>query len=140
MAQLAADEEVGPVKAERLATEQDIPLKFLLAILRELKQARLVRSTRGPEGGFELWRPANEITLADIFRAVDGPLANVRDTSLSELAYVGAAESLRDVWMAVRASLRNVLEHVTVADLAAGRLPRTVMTLARQYQEDVRYQ
>lgn len=139
MAQLAADTDDGPVTATRLADEQGIPLKFLHAVLTELKRARLVRSTRGPEGGFELMSPADRITLADVLRAVDGPLVNVHDTSLATLSYPGAARSLLDVWMAARVSLRNVFERVTIADLAAGSLPATVADLAIRYQEDVRY-
>ena len=139
LAQLAQDGVDGPVKAEHVATEQDIPLKFLLGILRELRQARLVRSTRGPEGGYELYRPASEITLADVIRAVDGPLASVRDLSLSDLRYPGPAEPLAEVWMAVRGSLRSVLEHTTLADLVADRLPRHVRKLAADYRADTRY-
>ena len=90
----------------------------------------------GREGGYVLSRPATEITLADVIRAVDGPLANVRDLSLTELSYPGAAESLRDVWMAVRGSLREVLENVTVADLATGRLPRPIKQLAERHQAE----
>jgi Rrf2 family protein len=91
MAQLAADESGEPVKADHLAREQGIPPKFLLAILHELKGARLVRSQRGLSGGFVLGGPPDRITVADIIRALDGPLANVRDTSIEELFYVGPA-------------------------------------------------
>jgi Rrf2 family protein len=139
LAQLAADGAHGPVKAEHVATEQDIPLKFLLGILRELKQARLVRSTRGPEGGYELYRPADEISLADVIRAVDGPLASVRDLSLSELSYPGPAEPLAEVWMAVRGSLRSVLESTTLADLVSDHLPAHVRKLAADYRADTRH-
>ena len=136
MAELAAGGQQGAVKAEQIAVAQDIPLNFLLGILRELRNAHLVRSQRGREGGYVLSRPAAEITLADVIRAVDGPLANVRDLSLTELSYPGAAESLRDVWMAVRGSLREVLENVTVADLASGRLPRQIKQLADRHQAE----
>jgi Rrf2 family protein len=136
MAELAAAGAHGAVKAEQIALAQDIPLNFLLGILRELRNAHLVRSHRGREGGYLLSRPAAEITLADVIRAVDGPLANVRDLSLTELSYPGAAQSLRDVWMAVRGSLREVLENVTVADLATGRLPRNVKDLAARHQAE----
>jgi Rrf2 family protein len=136
MAELAAQGSAGAVKAERIADAQDIPLNFLLGILRELRNAQLVRSVRGREGGYLLSRPAEQIALADVIRAVDGPLANVRDLSLSQLTYPGAAEALRDVWMAVRGSLREVLEHVTVADLAANRLPRHVRQLAERHQSE----
>jgi Rrf2 family protein len=136
MAELAGSRNGEAVKAEQIAVAQDIPLNFLLGILRELRNAHLVRSQRGREGGYLLSRPASEIALADVIRAVDGPLANVRDLSLSELSYPGAAEALRDVWMAVRGSLREVLENVTVGDLAAGRLPRHVKTLAARHQAE----
>jgi Rrf2 family protein len=139
LAQLAQDAADGPVKAEHVATAQDIPLKFLLGILRELKQARLVRSTRGPDGGYELYRPATEITLADVIRAVDGPLASVRDLSLSDLTYPGPAEPLAEVWMAVRSSLRSVLESITLADLVADQLPPHVRKLAADYRADTRH-
>lgn len=136
MAELAAHADEGAVKAEQIADAQDIPLNFLLGILRELRNAQLVRSVRGREGGYLLSRPAADIALADVIRAVDGPLANVRDLSLSQLSYPGAAEALRDVWMAVRGSLREVLENVTVADLAANRLPRHVRQLAERHQSE----
>ena len=136
MAELAAAQDTGPVKAEDVADAQEIPLNFLLGILRELRNAKLVRSVRGREGGYLLGRPGDQITVADVIRAVDGPLANVRDLNLSQLSYPGAAESLRDVWMAVRGSLREVLENVTVADLAAGKLPKPVRTLAERHRAE----
>src|SRR5947209_10102522 len=101
MAELAAQGQAGAVKAEHLADAQDIPLNFLLGILRELRNAHLVRSVRGRDGGYLLSRPPEQIALADVIRAVDGPLANVRDLSLSQLTYPGAAEALRDVWMEI---------------------------------------
>jgi Rrf2 family protein len=121
-------------KAEQLSASQDIPLRFLLAILRELRQHRLVLSSRGPEGGYQLARPAEEISLADIIRAIDGSLASFRDLKLSDLHYTGPAAALPDVWRAVRVSLRQVLERVTLADLAAGELPSHVVERAQQYQ------
>jgi Rrf2 family protein len=124
----------GAVKAESIATRQDISLKYLLDILRDLKRAELVRSKRGPDGGFNLSRPADEISLADVFRAVDGPLADVHDESLRGLEYPAPAQSLPLVWMAIRGSLRRVLEHVTVADLVAGELPSEVLDLADEYR------
>jgi Rrf2 family protein len=136
MAELAAGGADGAVKAEQIAVAQDIPLNFLLGILRELRNSHLVRSQRGRDGGYVLSRPATEITLADVIRAVDGPLANVRDLSLTELSYPGSAAALRDVWMAVRGSLREVLENVTVADLASGRLPRGIKQLADRHQSE----
>lgn len=138
-AALAALESGGPVKAIDIAEDQQIPVKFLQGVLTELRIARIVRSTRGPDGGFMLARPAGEITLADVFRAIDGPLINVRDESLTDLDYPGAAALLREVWMAARSSLRNVLEQVTLADLAAGVLPENVLELAELYVSEPRH-
>ena len=138
MAELAAAETTSPgvaVKAEAIATHQDISLKYLLDILRDLKRAELVRSKRGPDGGFTLSRPASDITLADVFRAIDGPLADVHDESLRGLHYPAPAEALPQVWMAIRGSLRRVLETVTVADLVAGDLPADVASLADAYRQ-----
>lgn len=135
MAELACADD-GPITAEELARAQNIPLKFLRGIMTELKRSRLVSSQRGPEGGFVLTRPANEISLADIFRAIDGPLATVRDQSLSSMTHTGAAAELPTVWMAVRASLRRVLEVVTIADLADGELPPIVDELASEYRTE----
>jgi Rrf2 family protein len=124
-AELAAGGE-GPVKGESLATAQGIPLKFLENILGELKHAGLVRSQRGTEGGYWLARPAEEITIADVIRAVEGPLASVRGESPETVKYNGAAEPLGRLWVAVRANLRAVLEETTVADVANDSLPRVV--------------
>ena len=121
----------GPVKGEALAAAQGIPPKFLENILGDLRHARLVRSQRGAEGGYCLARPADEITVADIVRAVEGPLATVRGEPPEDVAYRGAAEPLQQVWIAVRKNLRAVLERVTLADVAAGRLPEHVIELAR---------
>ncbi|HEY3189512.1 MAG TPA: Rrf2 family transcriptional regulator [Solirubrobacteraceae bacterium] len=121
----------GPVKGEALATAQGIPPKFLENILGDLRHARLVRSQRGAEGGYWLARPADEITVADIIRAVEGPLATVRGEPPEDVAYRGAAEPLQQVWIAVRKNLRAVVERVTLADVAAGRLPEHVIELAR---------
>jgi len=120
----------GPVKGERIAQAQEIPLKFLENILLDLKHAGLVQSQRGAEGGYWLAKPADEISLADVIRAVEGPIANVRGLRPEQVEYVGAAEQLRDAWIAVRANLRAVLETVTLADLAAGRLPDEVAAIA----------
>lgn len=135
MAELAAADG-EQVKAEAISERQDISLKYLLDILRDLKRAELVRSRRGPHGGFVLSRPADEITLADVFRAIDGPLADVHDESLRGLRYAPPVEQLPEVWMAIRASLRRVLETVTVQDLATSRLPPEVRTLAVEYRRD----
>lgn len=115
-----------PVKGERIASAQSIPLRFLENILGELRKAGIVDSRRGVDGGYMLARSASEIALADVIRAVDGPLANIGGTRPDALAYAGSAEALRDVWVAVRAALRSVLEETTVADVAAGRLPDEV--------------
>ena len=119
----------GPVKGERIAQAQEIPLKFLENILGELRHAGIVRSQRGAEGGYWLARRAEEITVADVVRAVEGPIANVRGVGPEAVEYAGTAAALRDVWIAMRASLRAVLEHVTVADIARGELPPEVAAL-----------
>ena len=128
--ELAAASGEKPVKAERLATAQEIPLNFLENILGELRHAGVVRSQRGAEGGFRLARPAEQVTIADVIRAVDGPLASIRGGPPEHVSYAGAAEPLTNVWIAVRASLRGVLEQVTLADLAADKLPERVRKLA----------
>jgi Rrf2 family protein len=127
---LAADDGDAPVKGEALARSQDIPTKFLENIMGDLRKAGIVSSQRGAVGGYWLARPADEITLADVIRAVDGPLANVRGTRPEQTAYHGVTEALVDVWIAVRASLRSVLEAVTLADVVAGRLPARVARMA----------
>jgi Rrf2 family protein len=121
----------GPVKGERIAQAQEIPLKFLENILLELRHAGIVRSQRGVEGGYWLARPAEEVSLAEVIRAVEGPIANVRGVGPQDVAYPGPAGRLREVWIAVRASLRSVLEETTIADLARGELPPAVEALAR---------
>ncbi len=120
----------GPVKAEQIAQAQEIPLKFLESILLDLRNAGLVNSRRGVEGGYWLARPAAEISLAQVIRAVDGPIANVRGMRPEDVSYTGTATQLRDVWIAVRASLRAVLERVTLAAVASGELPASVEELA----------
>ena len=120
----------GPVKGDRLAQAQQIPLKFLENILLDLKHAGLVQSQRGAEGGYWLSLSPKEISLAEVIRAVEGPIANVRGLRPEQVEYAGTAAPLRDVWIAVRANLRAVLEVVTLADLAAGRLPDEVAAIA----------
>ena len=115
--------------AEALAADQGLPPRFLGAILADLRRAGIVGSQRGAEGGYRLARPAEEISLADVFRALDGPLAEVRGFRPEDTEYQGAAEHLKDVWVAVRASLRSVLENVTLADVATGELPPSVAEL-----------
>jgi Rrf2 family protein len=129
-AELAAAPDEKPIKAERIANAQQIPLNFLENILGELRHSGIVRSQRGAEGGFMLAKPADRITVADVIRAVEGPLASVRGGPPEEATYGGAAETLPRVWIAVRANLRGVVEHVTLADLAAGRLPAKIDRLA----------
>ncbi len=128
--ELAAARDEKPIKAERIATAQNIPLNFLENILGELRHAGIVRSHRGAEGGFRLARAASAITIADGFRAVEGPLASVRGGPPEESAYGGAAEALPRVWIAVRANLRKVVEHVSVADVASGKIPAEIDKLA----------
>ena len=120
----------GPVKGDRIAQAQQIPTNFLENILGDLRNAGLVASRRGADGGYWLARPAQEVSLADVIRAVDGPLANVRGVRSEQIEYQGSAEKLREVWIAVRASLRSGLETVTLADLARGKLPASVAALA----------
>lgn len=138
MAELAAAVPGEPVRAEDVAAAQDMPVAFLLTILSDLRRAHLVRSHRGRLGGYSLARPAAQITIADIARAIEGPLANIRDVSLRDLSYTGPAAALMEVWMAVRTSLRGVLEAVTLADLVAGRLPAEVNAMARAYLDEER--
>jgi len=128
--QLAAAGGERPTKGDAIAQAQDIPVKFLENILSDLRHAGLVRSQRGADGGYWLARPASEISVADVIRAVEGPLASVRGQRPEDIAYEGPAEPLSKVWIAVRASLRSVAEHVTLADIAAGTLPEHVATLA----------
>jgi Rrf2 family protein len=120
----------GPLKGDRIAQAQQIPLKFLENILLDLKHAGLVQSQRGAEGGYWLSLSPEEISLAEVIRAVEGPIANVRGLRPEQVEYAGTAAPLRDVWIAVRANLRAVLEVVTLADLAAGRLPDEVAAIA----------
>ena len=128
-AELAAAEGSGPLKGDAIAKAQEIPVKFLENILLELRHAGLVHSQRGAEGGYWLARPATEISVAEVIRAVEGPLANVRGTRPESVEYAGPAGALRDVWIALRASLRSVLESVSLADLAGGELPESVRAL-----------
>jgi Rrf2 family protein len=127
--ELAAAPDEKPVKGERIATAQAIPLRFLENILMQLRHAGLVDSRRGAEGGYRLARPASDVTLADVIRAIDGPLAGVSGARPETLGFEGVAEPMRDVWIAVRAALRGVLEQVTLADVVSGELPANVRTL-----------
>jgi Rrf2 family protein len=130
MIELAAAEGEGqPVKGDRLAQAQQIPGKFLESILGDLRQGGLVRSQRGADGGYWLARPAAEVTVADVIRAVEGPIAHVRGVRPEDVEYAGSAAQLRELWIALRANMRAVLETVTLADLARGELPADVKRL-----------
>jgi Rrf2 family protein len=120
----------GPVKGDALASAQGIPPKFLENILSDMRQSGLIRSQRGSEGGYWLARPAEEISVADVMRAVDGPLASVRGQRPEDVDYTGAAQELQRVWIAVRHNLRAVVENVTVADLGNGALSADIVALA----------
>ncbi len=120
----------GPVKGDAIAEAQEIPVKFLENILAELKHARIVASRRGIDGGYWLARPAKEVTIADIIRAVDGPLATVRGQGPESLEYGGEAEPLQRVWVALRTNVRSVLDVVTLADVVSGKLPAAVKKLS----------
>jgi Rrf2 family protein len=122
--------EGGLVKADRIAEAQGIPRHFLDNILTDLRRAGIVATHRGADGGSRLARSAKLITMADVIRAIEGPLAAVRDMRPETLDYDGPAEKLPEVWVAVRAALRSVLEKVTMADVASGRLPRHIEKLA----------
>jgi Rrf2 family protein len=117
------------VKGDQIATAQQIPIKFLEGILRQLRQAGIVASQRGAEGGYRLDRNPAEVSIADVVRALDGPLAAVRGMRPEDIEYPGAAEHLREVWMAVRASMRHVLENISLDDVATGKLPTDVSEL-----------
>jgi Rrf2 family protein len=124
--ELAAAEHEGAITAKRIANSRGIPLNFLESILAELHTAGLVRSQRGVEMGYRLGKNADEITIADIIRAVEGPLAAVRGVRPEDAEYPGAARELPRVWVAVRKNLRDVVEHVTIADVARERLPGSI--------------
>ncbi len=127
----AAERGSAPVTREAIASAQKIPLKFLESVLLELKHVGIVRSHRGAAGGYSLARDASEITIADVLRAVDGPMANVRGERPELVEYPGPAAPLREVWIAVRASLRGLLEATTIADVVANRLPEHLLQLTR---------
>jgi Rrf2 family protein len=120
----------APRTVEQLSEAQHIPKKYLESNLGELRRSGLLRSQRGPEGGYRLSRPATEISIADVIRALDGELANVRGSRPENLAYIGSAAALQEVWIALRASERTILEGVTLAHVVSGELPKPVATLA----------
>jgi Rrf2 family protein len=127
--ELAAAGPDTPVRADAIAHAQAIPAKYLENLLADLRRARLIASQRGAGGGYRLARPAASITLADVIRAIDGPLTGVRDDAPEDVAYPGAATSLREVWIALRASMRTVLETATLADVASNDLPKPIRKL-----------
>ena len=129
VAELAASPD-GPVKGERLADSQDIPLQFLEHILLDLKHSGIVRARRGAKGGYWLAKPSDEVSIADVIRAVEGPIAHVQSAPPESITYTGSAKELQNVWIAVRASLRDVLESTSLADLVSGELPEHVRELA----------
>jgi Rrf2 family protein len=129
--ELAGSSQGSPRKVDEVAQAQSIPVSFLENILTQLRSSGIVRSQRGPEGGYWLARAPGEINLADVIRAVEGPLVGIRGQRPEEVQYGGSAEVLQQVWVAVRANLRSVLENVTVADVAGGTLPKDVVALTR---------
>jgi Rrf2 family protein len=130
--ELASGSQSAPRKVDEVAQAQEIPVSFLENILTQLRSAGIVRSQRGPEGGYWLAQPAEQLPLATVIRAVEGPLVGVRGQRPEEVSYNGSAESLQQVWLALRANLRKVLEHVTIADVAAGKIPKQIVALSRQ--------
>ncbi len=132
--ELAGSSQTSPRKVDEVARAQQIPVSFLENILTQLRSSGIVRSQRGPEGGYWLAHPSDQLNLAQVIRAVEGPLVGVRGQRPEEIEYVGSSESLKQVWIALRANLRRVLEHVTVADVAAGKLPKEVLALTREEQ------
>jgi Rrf2 family protein len=130
--ELASGSQDSPRKVDEVAQAQGIPVSFLENILTQLRSAGLVRSQRGPEGGYWLAKPPEEVNLAQVIRAVEGPLVGVRGLRPEEVVYEGSAESLQQVWLALRANLRKVLEHVTLADVASGKLPKEIVALTKQ--------
>ncbi|MFF4263353.1 RrF2 family transcriptional regulator [Streptomyces virginiae] len=128
--QLAASQDDGPVKAEAIADAQDIPHKFLEGILNDMRRGGLVLSQRGGNGGYRLAKPAGAISIADVVRVVDGPLVSVRGVRPPDLSYSGPAEALLPLWIALRANVREILDGVTLADVASSDLPAGVSALA----------
>lgn len=127
--QLAASGDDGPLKAEAIADAQDIPHKFLESILNDMRRGGLVLSQRGGNGGYRLAKPAESISIADVIRVVEGPLVSVRGVRPPELSYTGPAESLLPLWIALRSNVREILEGVSLADVASAQLPAEVAAL-----------
>jgi Rrf2 family protein len=124
--ELAAADDDRLHTTDELAAAQNLPRKFLESILGDLRRAGLVISQRGVDGGYKLSRPAWSVTVADVLRAVEGPLTGVKGLRPENAEYVGSAEHLQEVWIAVRAAIREVLDRVTLAQVAAGELPDQV--------------
>jgi Rrf2 family protein len=132
--ELAGSAQNAPRKVDDVAQAQGIPVSFLENILTQLRSSGIVRSQRGPEGGYWLARPAGELNLAEVIRAVEGPLVGIRGQRPEEVSYSGSAESLQEVWIALRANLRSVLEQVTVEQVATHKLPKDIIALTREEQ------
>jgi Rrf2 family protein len=130
--ELASSYESGPIKGDQIAAAQDIPVRFLENILGDLRHHGLIESRRGAEGGYWLSRSPAEITIGEVMRAAEGPLANVRGESPDELEYRGSAEPLRDVWRALRNNVRGILDNVTLADVIADRIPSGVKEMGKK--------
>jgi Rrf2 family protein len=130
--ELVGSSQDAPRKVDSVAQAQAIPVSFLENILTQLRSAGIVRSQRGPEGGYWLAHDPEETNLADVIRAVEGPLVGIRGQRPEEIEYIGSSESLQQVWIALRANLRKVLEHVTLADVASGKLPKDVVAFSRE--------
>src|ERR1700740_3673640 len=129
--ELADSRQGAPRKVDDIAQAQGIPVSFLENILTQLRSSGIVRSQRGPEGGYWLAQPADEGNLAQVIRAVEGPLVGVRGQRPEEIEYIGSSEALQQVWIALRTNLRKVLENVSVADVAKGKLPKEVIALTK---------
>jgi Rrf2 family protein len=127
-----------PAKGDDIASAQEIPAQFLTQILLDMRHAGLVRSQRGREGGYWLDRPADRISLGEVIRAVEGPLASVHGDAPEALAYPGPSKALQTVWIALRANLRAVLDEVTLADVVADELPRRVVRLTERPEAWIR--
>ncbi len=130
--ELASGFDAGPMKGDQIAAAQDIPVRFLENILGDLRHHGLIESRRGTEGGYWLSRPPGEITIGEVMRAAEGPLADVRGERPDELEYRGSAKPLREVWVALRNNVRGILDDVTLADVIADRIPSGVKEMGKK--------
>jgi Rrf2 family protein len=130
--ELVGSTQDSPRKVDDVARAQGIPVSFLENILTQLRSSGIVRSQRGPEGGYWLAKPPDQVNLAHVIRAVEGPLVGIRGQRPEEIEYIGSSESLQQVWIALRANVRGVLERVSITDVAAGKLPKDVLALTRE--------